>query len=709
MSAFATSVPNDNAQLGPSYECPPSEEQTVKLWRKRVKDAKTYFDNDFKRMRENMEFAANIQWLGQDSTDDKEDRYIANFITHHVNQKVASLYARDPQSKAKRRKRLDFQIWDGEEVSLMQAQLVAQQSAMMGMQSPQSLQAMALLADVQQGKQWQQLCERVGKTLEILYGYQCDTQAPSFKFQMKQLVRRVITCGVGYVRLNYVTTGDHILSSSLTDDSLAYRLKRAKAILAGVEDDEIQEDDPRIEQLKLLMNSVVSSVQQGDMTNVEQRLEFDFPSATSIIVDPRCKCLKGFIGADWVAQQYILPLNSANAYFELRGNKVITTGGEFVQYADDATPMPKPTTENAPKDLEKSPLGCFWEVFDLTTKTHFFICDGWKEYVQYPQPINPSINRFWPIFSLTFNDIELDPGQKVHIYPPSDVQLLKSMQKEVNRSRQELREHRKINRPFFWTMQNTITEGDLEKFQQHESGELITLQQPLMGANGQQNVVDAIGKWTGVPIDANLYNTAPQESDITAVVGSNQIQQQRPIRHVAATPAVIQEQARMSDVNSNVDDLDDLLSELAQGAGEMMLREFRPDTVQRIVGRGAVWPQDQKEDFLNEIYLDIVAASSGRPNKAVDISNAQSIVPLMLQAGANPWAIIQYVCKVLDANIDPTDFAPVPQIQQPQGQPQQQQQRQGPPHPQHPQHPGLQGQQQGGAGVMPGVQLGGPH
>ena len=170
--------------------------------------------------------------------------------------------------------------------------MACQQSIMTGQVTPASMQALQIVQDISQGKQWEAMCKKIGKTLEILYGYQCDTQAPSFKFQMKQLVRRVITTGVGYVRLNFVRQNDHVLSSSLTDDSLAFRLKRAKAIMSGVQDDKIQSDDPRMEQLRLLIESIQSSVAQGDMTNVEERLEFDFPSSTSIIVDPRCKSLK---------------------------------------------------------------------------------------------------------------------------------------------------------------------------------------------------------------------------------------------------------------------------------------------------------------------------------------------------------------------------------------------------------------------------------
>ncbi len=674
-------VITSSPQQGTPIEQSPSEEQSVKLWTNRLRLATTHFEPDFKRMRENIEFAANIQWAGQNAMDDTDDRYIANFITHHINQKVAGLYARDPKAIARTRKRLNYTLWDGTVEQEMGAQMAVQGAMMAGMASPQAIQGLQLLQDIQQGKQLEQVCERVGNTLEILYGYQCDTQAPSFKFQMKQLVRRVVTCGVGFVRINYVEHFDHVLSSSLTDDSLAYRIKKAKSIMAGIQDDKIEESDPRVEQLRELLESVQSSVSQGDMTNVEQRLEFDFPQASDIIIDPECKSLKGFIGANWVAQKFLMSLDEANSYFELRGENMITVGGEFKQYADDGLEMPKPSQDSKPDDIAKTPKGCFWEVFDLKTKSSFFICDGWKFYVTKPTPVDPSINRFWPIFSLTFNDIEVQPGQKVHIYPPSDVQLLKSMQKEKNRTGQELREHRKVNRPFFYGLANTIDQTDLEKLANHETGEYIPLKQAPMGANGAQNVVDAIGKWTGIPIDPNLYSRNTINEDITSTVGSNLQQQGAPQKHVAATPAVIQEQARMSDVNSNVDDLDDLLSEMANAGGEIMLRKFQPDTVQRIVGRGAAFPDQQREDFLNQVYLDIVASSSGRPNKAVEIANFERIAPTMLQAGANPIAVIEEAVKRLDDRLDVTKFFPNPMsaMQQPQQQSQQQQKKSPPP------------------------------
>lgn len=649
---------------------------TVKLWTKRIKDAKKFFEPDFKRMRDNMEFAAGLQWPDQDKI--QSNKYVANLVNREVNQKVASLYARDPKAVYRRRKRLDYQVWDGKVESLQAAYATvgqAQQVAAATMnplmlQQPQVMQAQAVLNDFHNGQAWKNLIDKVGQTLEVLYGYQCDTQAPDFKYQMKQLVRRTVTCGVGYVRLNFSREGNAALTSSGTDDSLSMRIKRAKKILEGIDDDKITEDDPRRQQLEQLFASVESSMQGGDMGNVEERLEFDFPSSTSIIVDPMCKSLKGFIGAQWVAQQFIITLEDANAFFQ----KDIQATQELVMYSKDGLAVEKPHNSLNDSTKEK-PMVCIWEVFDLSTKTHFFLCDGWRDYVQEPQPLNPGIHRFWPVFSLTFNDIEAEGGSKVHIYPPSDVDLLRDIQKEWNRTREELRKHRKSNRPFYLAVEGWLTDPDIEKLSDHETCEIIKVK----GAPPNGQLRDAIVPFQSAPIDPTLYQTTPLMEDVTHVIGTNA--PQAPMRHVAATPAVIQEQARISGVNSNVDDLDDLLSELARAAGEIMLKAFSLTTVRRVVGNGAVWPEQNREDFLNEVFLDIVAASSGRPNKAVEIANYERIAPLMLQAGANPWGIISEGIKRLDDRLEVLDFAPTqpvnptpaakPQGESPHGQPQQ--------------------------------------
>jgi hypothetical protein len=109
-------------------------------------------------------------------------------------------------------------------------------------------------------------------------------------------------------------------------------------------------------------------------------------------------------------------------------------------------------------------------------------------------------------------------------------------------------------------------------------------------------------------------------------------------------------------------------------AGEMILQEFLPETVMRIAGPGAAWPvtPDMKADLLNEILLQIEAASSGRPNKALDLQNWSQLAPLLQASGVNPAFIVEESAKRLDDNIDVSRLFPLtpdPSLMSPSGQP----------------------------------------
>ena len=120
--------------------------------------------------------------------------------------------------------------------------------------------------------------------------------------------------------------------------------------------------------------------------------------------------------------------------------------------------------------------------------------------------------------------------------------------------------------------------------------------------------------------------------------------------------------------SSNVDDLDGFLSSLAQMCGELLLQGMSEEVVKRIAGRGAAWPVLNKEDYLNEIQLSVQAASSGRPNRALEVSNFTQIAPFLIQAGANPFAVIKEgVRRMGDDQLDVASFMPLPGMLPPPG------------------------------------------
>src|SRR5690606_29317968 len=77
-----------------------------------------------------------------------------------------------------------------------------------------------------------------------------------------------------------------------------------RAALAEQQDPDNDTDatSPEIAELENLLQRV-----QGQMEAfVREGLDFDFPASTSVIVDPACTQLDGFIGARWIAIEYLL-------------------------------------------------------------------------------------------------------------------------------------------------------------------------------------------------------------------------------------------------------------------------------------------------------------------------------------------------------------------------------------------------------------------
>jgi len=174
-----------------------ARQANVRKWCAKIGKARKKYEDEFNRMRENMDFVYGLQWKGQKNL--RYPKYVVNLTLRAINQGVAALYARDPKVSAKRRKRLDFKLWDEKLETIMQAAQIVQVGSQIGMPIPPDI--MAMLQDFQQGRMKQALIDKVGKTLEVLTQYQIDQQSPRFKTQMKQLVRRVRTCGVGYIKV----------------------------------------------------------------------------------------------------------------------------------------------------------------------------------------------------------------------------------------------------------------------------------------------------------------------------------------------------------------------------------------------------------------------------------------------------------------------------------------------------------------------------
>lgn len=643
----------------------------VKTIQKRIRGDKKHHEQAFKRMRDDMHMArhgADEKW--------PKDNYRANLVGRHIKQKTAALYAKNPKAVARRRKTLDFAVWDEDPDSLKMAfqtvQIGQQMMAAAQTQAPVDpmtgtpqippvpqqaeaafTQAMSTLQDYQQGLARRQQIDKIGKTLEILFQNAMSEQKPvDFKTGMKQLVRRACTTGVGYVELGFQReTGPRPgLTEQLAD--ARQRLDHLRRLSEEVAEAEVDQDDPEIAELE----KAVAALQAEPEIVLREGLIFDFPQSTKVIPDRLCKILTGFIGARWVTIEYAFTLDQIEELFGVDVENSYTPYqalGDYDGNAPSAIRI-KPDEDDGstlvlPGGRKGDALACVWKHYDKTSGLCYYVCDGYNGWLRPPAAPDVYVEDFWPIYALTFNSVE-DEDDK-GLFPPSDARLMHDQQQEYNRSRQGMREHRDAARPRYVYQNGALEVEDIDALTK-----LRAFQSQGVNLPQGAKIQDILQVMPVPGVDPNLYETGQLFTDIQMVVGTNEAQFGG-VAQATATESAIAANASKSADGASVDDLDAFLTVIARAASQILFREMSEEQVMKIVGPGALWPQMSLTDIAGELWLEVEAGSSGRPNQAIEVANFERLVPLLIQIpGIRPEKLAMEAIKRLDDRLDPAEI-----------------------------------------------------
>src|SRR4029077_12120156 len=262
------------------------------------------------------------------------------------------------------------------------------------------------IQDASQVKQQTDLLDKIAKTLQLLYAYQVSQQLHPFKQLMKMTVRRALTVGVAYVKLGFerVMQKRPDVIAKLSD--INERLGTLERLAADIADDESDPDSAEAEQLRLM----IQDLQAEQEFIAHEGLTFDYPSSFSIIPDTKCIHLRGFLGSDWVAEEYIL---SPNEVKEIYGRDV---GKNYTSYSRpdggmDAGARASGLMQLGPNDREKGTgddkqCCCIWEIYNRKDGLVYIVCDGYPDFMREPGAPDTPLERFWPWFTLTFNETD---------------------------------------------------------------------------------------------------------------------------------------------------------------------------------------------------------------------------------------------------------------------------------------------------------------
>jgi hypothetical protein len=502
---------------------------------------------------------------------------------------------------------------------------------------------MDIMMDAARVKNENIMIDKLARTLQLLYGYEVDNQPHPFKAMMKMTVRRAITTGVGYVKLGFerVMQERPDLEKGIADTS--ERLATLERLSAQQADEIKNEDDAEAEQLRLLLADLMK---EKDIF-VREGLTFDYPLSFNIIPDTKCIELKHWTASDWVAEEFLL---SCDEIEEIYGVDVRNHCQEYSNSdlnGPDPVALGRSWTAGGDKD-SKEKSAVVWEIFCRKDGLVYVVCDGFIDFLR--EPTGPDVfnERFYPWYALVFNECD----NEAELFPPSDVRLVRDMQLEYNRCREGLKEQRIAARPFTAVVSGSLDEEDLTKLSERAANDVVELN----ALQPNQDIKNLLQAYAGPGIDPNLYEVNPVYEDILRTTGIQEANLGG-TSNSTATQAQIAEGSRQTSMGSNIDDLNDLLTELARNGGQILLREMSQDRVKKVVGVGAVWPEGAAaQDIANEVLLEIEAGSMGRPNAAQEVANAQRIYPLLIQLpGIDPEFLAKDLLRRLDDRLDLTE------------------------------------------------------
>lgn len=658
----------------------------VKEFTTMIAEAKRFWGPVYEQVRNDINFAGGDQW--QDSTEDQlQEKYKANFVQRELNQQVSAIYAKNPTPKCTRKQRLEYTAWDGTRESLQQAKQAIEQAAAQagqhslegGTQPPAPpADAVAIVTDYAAGQARKRFNDRLAQTLELLLQDQMDSQMPPFEGQMKDLVLREKTTGAGFVIVKYKRQKEQVPTESVTHVGLVERVNAVLAKAMELKQEQGYGDDSACaEELRLMVAGLAQATQRGDGKVMEEGVVYDFRPTTSVILDTKCRSLLGFVGAQWVAEELMMSPEQVEGQWHVdvrKGAAKQYAGGVELQQA-----APLKTKAGGTKQVTNAGTWpdnaqvCVWILYHRRDQLKYVICDGYEDFLEEPEAPWPPLKRFWPILPLKLNRIEVEenrPQMGVTIYGESAVRLLRPMQQEKNRSQEGLRQHRVANKPGHVCGKDDFDKADRENLANRAAHDVI----PLNNLPPGEDIRKRLMAIPTVAIDKALYDTTGIMQDALLVSGTQQANLGQQAADEKATGQAIAEQSRITSASSEVDSLDNFMSELMQMTGEMLLLEMQEETVKRKVGPGAAWPKtDQMRTQLrDEVTLKVEGSSSGRPNRNAELANLQAMMPYIqtvAQAlGLSLEPILRYMASVMEWKFDLDEWLASAQPQQPAGQ-----------------------------------------
>lgn len=458
----------------------------------------------------------------------------------------------------------------------------------------------------------------------------------NLKRPSRKAVRSVLSNGEGWLKCTMVSEKrpQPEVEKALNDaqETHARLIAQEKELKDGDPDPETKEAE--LAEKKALIDELEEKLELA----VNKMFVIDYVETENIQVSTDVNCIENYLDADWIGNELYLPKDDALARFDRLEPEDIKSAKIYYQRApkelttrdiDNVLPQGMLTAETAQAfttntSSQESPAFVrVVEIWDRRDKQIRTIIDGVKKWAKPPYAPPYPTSRFFPYFYFAFYEVD---GSR---HAQSLCWRLYKLQDEYSSTRSNFRLTRERSIPGVLFNATMLDEVEAKKLQESKSQEYTALR-PSDPATPIGNLF-AAKPVQG--IDMRLYDPTLILNDMERISGVQEALSSAisgPGNPKTATEANIQQSGTQARTTSDRDNLESMLTDLAQYTAEQSLQCLETKDVQRLAGPKAFWPAGMDiEDLFTLVEIQIEAGSTGKPRQATDMQAWATILPLV--------------------------------------------------------------------------------
>lgn len=507
------------------------------------------------------------------------------------------------------------------------------------------------------------------------------------KKRMKMSVLAAMTEYFGIVKITYQRDirQDPIISQRINDTQ--DNIVRLEGLIQQAEDPENRQD---AELRRQELEETLKGLQEKSEVVAAEGLVIDRILPENLIIDDSVTEFDDYEDADWLAQAVPMKRSAAEARYKVslsgaktyKGGKGAMAGGEDGRdnEANKSSLLDSMSSGGAGgKDDEQI---CILEIWDKRSQLVYTMADGCDFFCRESFSVERVGQRWYPFFILPYAVL---PGQFV---APCLVDLTEKLQNEYNDTRDKFAAHRELNQPG-WIAAADANMKSLKRHTDALLGEVV-----LIDPDGKL-LNQVIQPKQSIPVNPADYDTGPIRTDWEQVTGLQDAARSTVVQPKTATEASIMQQSLSGRTAEFRDKLEDLMQEMDEYAAQILLQELSPAQVERYTGPHKMgmaidpmtgqeteaviepaydWPQLNRDEIFDMVEVNIVAGTTGAPDKAQGqeiwtkaFPVIQQLIMQMMQLAAagqdySPLeALMRETLKRFDDRIDVDQFLPAKQ------------------------------------------------